>query len=206
MSKITNFDLKWGDFRLHIGSLEILDHQVNIISAPSGSGKTSFFESLVGMHEYGTWGWEYEGMELSNLSPSARRIGYVPQDSVLFSGLTVKENIFSGFKGNLILEQEVVTLANELGLESLLDRDVQSLSGGEKQRVAFVRGLASEPKILILDEPFSALDLALKNRCIELLLDYVERYRLTVIIATHDKTDVTRLGGALLPFLDETQV
>jgi molybdate transport system ATP-binding protein len=155
----------------------------------SGSGKTSFLESLAGLRR-GARGRLKVGERVLldsatgvNLPPEARRMGYVPQDALLFPHLTARENVRFGVrKGRTSRVDEAVAL---LELEPLLERYPATLSGGERQRVALARALATDPALLLLDEPLAALDVALKERVLPYLLRIRDEARVPMLYVTH---------------------
>jgi molybdate transport system ATP-binding protein len=155
----------------------------------SGSGKTSLLESLAGLRR-GARGWlvvrgrtlldSASGVEVP---PEDRRMGYVPQDSLLFPHLTARENVRFGVrKTRPSRVDEAVAL---LELEPLLHRYPATLSGGERQRVALARALATDPALLLLDEPLAALDVALKERVLPYLLRIRDEARVPLLYVTH---------------------
>jgi len=124
------------------------------------------------------------------LSPWKRGVGWVPQEYLLFPHLRVRENLsFAGAS-----PQEVEEVAEFLMVDQLLDRRPQGLSGGEQQRVALGRALLANPKILLLDEPFSALDRPLRNQVASQLRNYVRKKNLLLLLVSHDEADAVALA------------
>ncbi|KFE68851.1 molybdenum ABC transporter ATP-binding protein [Hyalangium minutum] len=155
----------------------------------SGSGKTSLLESLAGLRREARGRLGVGGRVLLDsavgveVPPEARRMGYVPQDSLLFPHLTARENVRFGVrKGRPSRVDEAVAL---LELEPLLHRYPATLSGGERQRVALARALATDPALLLLDEPLAALDVALKERVLPYLLRIRDEARVPMLYVTH---------------------
>ncbi|MDY7227639.1 molybdenum ABC transporter ATP-binding protein [Hyalangium rubrum] len=155
----------------------------------SGSGKTSLLETLAGLRRGARGRLEVGGRVLMDsmagveVPPEARCMGYVPQDSLLFPHLTARENIRFGVrKGRPSRVEEAVAL---LELEPLLHRYPATLSGGERQRVALARALATDPALLLLDEPLAALDVALKERVLPYLLRIRDEARVPLLYVTH---------------------
>jgi molybdate transport system ATP-binding protein len=155
----------------------------------SGSGKTSLLESLAGLRRSAQGRLVVDGRVLLDsgagveVPPEARRMGYVPQDSLLFPHLTARENVRFGVrKGRASRVDEAVAL---LELEPLLHRYPATLSGGERQRVALARALATDPALLLLDEPLAALDVALKERVLPYLLRIRDEARVPMLYVTH---------------------
>lgn len=121
--------------------------------------------------------------------PWARHVGWVPQDSVLFPHLSVRENLGYG------ADAAVDDVADRLGLRSLLDRMPRGLSGGERQRVALGRALARRPRLLLLDEPFSALDRGLRDRIRTETANWCRERTVPAVIVSHDEADLDALGA-----------
>ncbi len=155
----------------------------------SGSGKTSLLEALAGLRR-GARGRVVVREQVLldtaagvDVPPEGRRMGYVPQDSLLFPHLTARENVrFGARPGRGSRVEEAVAL---LELEPLLQRYPATLSGGERQRVALARALATDPALLLLDEPLAALDVALKERVLPYLLRIRDEARVPLLYVTH---------------------
>lgn len=159
------------------------------VFGPSGSGKTSLLETIAGLRRPAEAAIEVGGARFEEsasrvrLSPEARRVGWVPQDLLLFPHLDVRGNLLAGARrGDDVLDSVVSTLE----LAPLLPRDVRTLSGGEKQRVAIGRALCSAPRLLLLDEPLSAVDAALRGRILAFLRRVRERFAVPMLVVSHD--------------------
>ena len=162
-----------GDFKLNQINMEIPEGEYFVLLGRPGSGKTTFLECLCGLNHLNSGKVYIDGKDVTNLEPRKRGIGYVPQDYALFLHLSTKQNIAFSLRSRKIPHEEinrkVLEKASLLEIEHLLTRDVRALSGGEKQRVALARALVMEPKVLLLDEPVSALDESTRNAvCIKL--------------------------------------
>ena len=159
----------------------------------SGSGKTSLLEALAGLRR-GARGRVVVGGRVlldsasrEDVPPERRRMGYVPQDALLFPHLTAAQNVrFGARPGRASRVDEAVEL---LELAPLLHRYPATLSGGEKQRVALARALATDPALLLLDEPLAALDVALKERVLPYLLRVRDEARVPMVYVTHQLVD-----------------
>ncbi|RKH49150.1 molybdenum ABC transporter ATP-binding protein [Corallococcus sp. AB049A] len=168
----------------------------------SGSGKTSLLEVLAGLRRGATGRVVVDGRVLLDtgarvdVPPEARRMGYVPQDALLFPHLTAGQNIRFGVRaGRPSRVDEAVHL---LELEPLLHRYPVTLSGGEKQRVALARALATDPALLLLDEPLAALDIALKERVLPYLLRVRDEARVPLLYVTHQLGEARALAREAL--------
>ncbi|HRH99043.1 MAG TPA: ATP-binding cassette domain-containing protein [Prosthecobacter sp.] len=169
-----------------------------VLMGSTGCGKTTLLEILCGLRPPTSGRVVLDGVDVTNLEPRERGIGYVPQDLALFPGLRVREQI--GFAPKLRgvppeeLDQRVNRLAEQFGIVPLLDRLPDMLSGGEKQRVALARALAAQPKLLLLDEPLSALDESMRAEAVTLLQKVQQDHSLTVLHVTHSSSEAAALG------------
>ena len=189
--------LRQGEFLLQVkeaASVEVLG-----VFGPSGSGKTSLLESIAGIRTPDEGEIRvgdrtlFSSSKRINVPARERHIGYVPQDALLFPNLDVKGNIRYSAKSN-----EFDALVTILDLQSLLDRRVKMLSGGEKQRVAIARALMTRPSILLLDEPLAGVDRSRR----EVILPYILRIRkelhVPLIYVTHDEAELTSIADRVL--------
>jgi molybdate transport system ATP-binding protein len=188
-----------GGFRLDV-QLDIAERSLVALSGVSGSGKTTLLRLISGLAEPdsgeivdGDEKW-FSGSEKINLKTQQRKIGFVFQEFSLFPNMTVCENIeYAGADKNTISE-----LLGLVELENLSERYPATLSGGQKQRVALVRAIARRPKILLLDEPFSTLDAAMKAKLQDELLRIHEKFQITTIIVSHDMSEMYRLCSRMI--------
>jgi molybdate transport system ATP-binding protein len=188
---MTAFDvavaISQGSFRLDFAAS--CEARALALYGPSGSGKTSVLEVIAGIRRPRRGRVAIGGRVLFDAAagvevpPRKRRVGYVPQDALLFPHLDVRRNILYGSPdGDWSGAAPVV---ERLGIAHLITRPVADLSGGERQRVALVRALASRPELLLLDEPLAALDRAMKQVVLGLLIDLRDRLRLPMVYVTH---------------------
>jgi molybdopterin-binding protein len=198
MIAIKNLKVNLGDFLLHNISLNIESGEYFIVVGPTGAGKTVLLESIAGLYpvlEGEVWIGE---KKITGLSPERREIGIVYQDQALFPHLSVEKNIAFGLKMRKCPKHEVRskidTIVGIVGIAHLLNRSPATLSGGEKQKVALARALVTEPKVLLLDEPLSALDPETRERMQEELREIHRRIGLIVIHVTHDFEEAIALG------------
>lgn len=186
------------DFALKDISLEIDRGEYFVLLGQSGSGKTRLLEAIAGLDpSSGTI--YYKKDEISRKNPEHRDIGFVYQDFALFPNLNVEENIiFSGrYRKIEDAAKHFDDIVDFLDLRSLLDRSVSDLSGGEKQRIAIARALYSKPKILLLDEPLSAIDPTFRNTIMKKLKEIHKRYDLTTIHVTHNFREASYLADKI---------
>ncbi len=203
MLKVKNLFLKKGSFVLGKLSFAIEKNSYFVILGKTGSGKTMLLESLAGIQNIeGEIYCSDERMTL--LPPEKRNFGFVYQDFVLFPNMNVRENITFSKKYKKIENKETLLkdLVDFLHIESILDRDVETLSGGEKQRVAIARAIFSRPRLLLLDEPLSAVDPTFRNAIMKSLKDIAKRYDTTIIHVTHNFREASYLADKIAVMLD----
>ncbi|XQW83500.1 ATP-binding cassette domain-containing protein [Thalassotalea piscium] len=197
----------------HSELLVSLNEQVNggeilTIMGPSGSGKSSLLNWLTGTLPSGfvangeVW---LNGQNIDNLPAHLRHIGVLYQDALLFSHLSVAGNItFAMPKGNKKERLEKVEHAlAQFGLAGMGNRHPDNLSGGQQARVALLRMLLSEPKAILLDEPFSKLDAQLRAETRHLVFDQIREHKLPAIMVTHDQGDADAANGKLITLNSE---
>lgn len=167
---------------------------------PSGCGKTTVLRAIAGLQPVLSGTIHIGDREVSGLNfclpPERRRIGMVFQDHALFPNLTVAENVGSGLRrlNSQDRQRNVYQLLSRMGLESHASRYPHELSGGQQQRVALARALAPKPLLLLMDEPFSNLDLDLRERMGQEISDELRLNNLTCVMVTHDQNDAFALG------------
>ncbi len=171
--QIRDVSIRLGEFAVHHASLDIARGEYFVLLGPTGAGKTVLLECVAGLYRPDRGDVFVDGERVNDTAPERRGLGYLPQDYALFPHLTVAQNIAFGMrlrkKPLQEIQRRVGELASLLGITHLLGRGPTHLSGGERQRVALARALAIEPKVLLLDEPLSALDEQTReNLCIEL--------------------------------------
>lgn len=207
MSLIKNLLYKEGDFSLTIPQLELADEGVTSIQGPSGSGKTTLFNILTGILPVSGWSWNFKGEDLAKLSVADRRLGVVFQSYELFPHLSAAENVelvAAARNGGISssLREKISAYKNKLQLEKCWGTKAALLSGGEKQRIAFLRAVISSPRLLLLDEPFSALDENLRSGSREMLREFLKEVSVPVLLITHDAEDVQALAQHQLNIRD----
>lgn len=195
-----------GDFMLDI-RFSIAEGEFVTLFGPSGAGKTTLLRSLAGLVEPDAGSirvngepW-YDSRARITLPPQQRRVGYMFQDYALFPNMSVRGNLeFAQPRG--ADPRRVDELIELMALGEMQHRKPATLSGGQQQRVALARALASEPRLLLLDEPFSALDQTTRVRLQEEVLAMQRRFGITAVMVSHDVGEVFRLSQRVLVLED----
>ena len=199
--ELKSLSKSWKGFRIRSVSLEVRRGEYFVVMGPTGAGKTLLLQLIAGIHYPDSGRIILDGMDVTDLPPERRNVGYVPQNYALFPHMTAGENIAYGLRVRGYSKNEadevVREISRKLGIEELLDRRVSTLSGGEQQRVALARALAIKPKLLLLDEPLSALDAETREEIREYLKDVRRAIGFTAIHVTHDFVEAADLGDRM---------
>lgn len=197
-------------------SLDIEDGEIVSILGPSGCGKTTLLNLILGIVEADEGQILFNGEDLTDVPMEKRGFNIVFQDYALFPNLNVYQNITYGLRNRpgISTQEEVDDLIRLLGLEEHLNKRIDQLSGGQKQRVALARTMVMKPKILLLDEPLSALDGVIKESIKDRIKTIAREYNLTTIIVTHDPEEALTLsdrvmiinGGQIAQFGDPEEI
>ena len=190
MIQIEDLSIDLGEFHLRDISLSIGDGEYMVLLGPTGAGKTVLVECLVGIHRPKAGRILVDGEDITRLYPEERNVGYVPQDYALFPNMNVAQNLAYGLKARKLpaadIQERVERMMGLLGITHLRHRLPLNLSGGEKQRVALGRALVTEPRVLLLDEPLSALDENLRSELAAELRQTQRAVRGTFLHVCHD--------------------
>ncbi|EHP83843.1 ATP-binding cassette domain-containing protein [Methanotorris formicicus] len=200
--KIEDLSIDLGEFKLVDVNLEVKKRDYLTIIGPTGSGKSILLETIAGFYKPEKGRIYLEGEDITNLPPEKRNMSIVYQDYVLFPHKTVFDNIAYGLKKKIKdkekIREEVTQITEVLKISHLLHRKPTTLSGGEQQRVALARALIVKPKLLLMDEPFSALDIKTKENLRKLVKKAISEYETTVLHVTHDFDDVWSLANKVV--------
>jgi ABC-type Fe3+/spermidine/putrescine transport system ATPase subunit len=206
MIEVRGLQLEVGNFRIQGLDLVLPEGGFHVLLGPTGSGKTLILESIAGLRRIQGGRILIQGKEIQHLPPERRGISYVPQDLALFPHLTVRENLRFGVRGpgrsRKAEWDRIFPLVEALRIEPLLDRYPGGLSGGEKQRVALGRALAPSPRLLLLDEPLSALDPGLRSDLQQLIRSLHRTLRFTALHVTHDLEEAYLLADTIIVLID----
>jgi len=201
MLKITDLTIHYANEVILDGvCLEVGTAEVVSLVGPSGEGKTTLLRVIAGIEQAESGSVSVDGTDVTHLPTHKRGIGLVFQDNQLFPHLTVGQNIAYALRGMSKHEQQL--RVNELlalvGLAGLADRDVTVISGGEAKRVAVARSLAANPKVLLLDEPLSGLDVELHDRLLRDLSTLLAQRNTTVVHVTHDHNEASQFADRIV--------
>lgn len=197
-------------------NFSVEDGEIVSILGSSGSGKTTLLNIILGITQPDCGEIRFDGHDITEVSMENRGFNIVFQDYALFPNLNAYENIVYGLKNkpNISTPEEVQELIELLGLKEHLNKNIEQLSGGQKQRVALARTLVMKPKILLLDEPLSALDGVIKESIKDKIKQIAKEYHLTTIIVTHDPEEALSLsdkvmiinGGTILQYAKPDEI
>ena len=201
--KLENINKTFGNYKASDNvSFEIEKGKLIALLGPSGSGKTTILRMIAGLEHQDNGDIYIDGKLVNGVSVQDRGIGFVFQSYALFPYLTVKDNIAYGMKVRKKTREEIDEKVEELlelvGLEGLGKRFPDQLSGGQRQRVAFARALATEPQVLLLDEPFAAIDAKVRKELRRWLKDMIEKLGITSIFVTHDQDEAVEVADELI--------
>ena len=197
-------------------NFSVEDGEIVSILGSSGSGKTTLLNIILGITQPDSGEIFFDTHDITKVSMENRGFNIVFQDYALFPNLNAYENIVYGLrnKPNISTPEEVQELIELLGLKEHLNKNIEQLSGGQKQRVALARTLVMKPKILLLDEPLSALDGVIKESIKDKIKQIAKEYHLTTIIVTHDPEEALSLsdkvmiinGGTILQYANPDEI
>lgn len=190
-------------------SFNIRKNTLTTFLGPSGSGKTTVLRAIAGLNTNVTGKILLEGQEIQQLSTNQRHIGMVFQSYALFPNMTVFDNVAYGLrvqkKRQAAIQQDVQAMLDKVGLRSKQDKYPDQLSGGQKQRVAIARAMVLKPKLLLLDEPLSALDAKIRVSLRQQIRQYQQELGITMLFVTHDQAEAMAISDDIV-VMNEGQV
>ncbi len=192
--QVRSLSARVGEFSLRDLSFEVPRGGYGVVIGPAGSGKTTLLETIAGITPLAGGDVVLDGADVTALPPERRGVGFVYQRGFLFPHLSVEENIAYGAADPSLVR----LIAARFGAEPLLGRAVRGLSGGERQLVAIARAIATRPRILLLDEPFSALDPRRRVIVRREVRALHREWGITVLQVTHDFTEAGLLGDVAI--------
>jgi len=199
--EINNLSFKIGDFSIANYSLEIEKGEYFVLTGANGSGKTTLIKLIAGLYSPLSGLIKINNIDVENIPPWKRNIGYLPQEGLLFPNRTVKENIQFPLEmrkqTKTEIENSVGEIADMLELSELLNRKPQGLSGGEKQKACLARALVCKPDVLLLDEPVSAIDEKAKIIYCEKLKILQKKLKITTLHVSHNSIETKLLADKI---------
>ncbi len=205
--RVENLSVSLDEFELKNINISLDRGDYLTIIGPTGAGKTILLESIIGFHRPETGRIFLDNKDITDELPEKRRIGIVYQEYALMPHMTVRENIAFGLlkKYKARNEKEMVNakveaIASDLNIHHLLERKPDTLSGGEQQRTALARALIVEPRLLLMDEPLSALDQQSRRKTRDLLKGIIKKNGTTVVHITHELEDVWAFASKVAVF------
>jgi ABC-type sugar transport system ATPase subunit len=180
--RVRDLSVRVPGFALRCAGFEVPSGAVGVVTGPTGAGKTTLIESIAGVRRIAGGEILLDGIDVTAQPPDARNVGLVYQAGWLFPHLSVRNNVAYGARNAAVIA-DVTAL---LDLRAVLEKPVGTLSGGERQQVALARALAREPRTLLLDEPFAAMDSALRAHVRSTVLEWAAARGVTTLLVTHD--------------------
>ena len=194
MIRVHELTMRVPGFALNRVTFTVPSGGVAVVTGPTGAGKTTLLETIAGVRSLASGSVTLGDTDVTSLPPEQRDVGLVYQQAWLFPHLSVRDNVAYGAAG----ERIVTELAALLQLEALVHKPVSTLSGGERQLVALARALARDPRTLLLDEPFAAMDGALRTAVRASVLAWAATHGMTTLLVTHDAGEAALPGSLQL--------
>ncbi len=190
-------------------SAEVAKGEVLTVMGPSGAGKSTLLQAIAGQLQapFSVTGQiKINHVVINEIDAHLRKVGIMFQDALLFEHMTVGENIAfampdKAYKNKQLKHDAINALLVAVELDGIADRTVNTLSGGQQARVSLIRTLASEPDVVLLDEPFSKLDVALRSQIRSWTFSQLKARNIPAVLVTHDKDDALAAGGNVIEIL-----
>ena len=199
---ISNLSLRYGSNDvLKDVSLQIQEGELCTLLGPSGCGKSTLLRTIAGLEEFQSGELYLDGRDISSIQPKDRQVGMVFQSYALFPNMTVFDNVAFSLKikkeTKQVIAEKVITMLRLVGLEDKAEHYPAQLSGGQQQRVSLARSLVMEPKVLLLDEPLSALDAKIRKQLQTDIRKLQRKLGITMIFVTHDQEEAMVLSDRI---------
>src|SRR6478736_5095474 len=201
--EIKNVNKNFGDFvALDDINVSLPTGQLTALLGPSGGGKSTLLRIIAGLEKADTGSVEIEGIDATRMAPQKRNVGFVFQHYAVFKHMTVAKNVAFGLEIRNKPKTEIAAKVDELlslvHLSQFAERLPSQLSGGQRQRMALARALAIQPKVLLLDEPFGALDAKVRKELREWLRRLHDEVPVTTVFVTHDQEEALEVAADIL--------
>lgn len=194
MIHVTALTVRVADFALDGATFRVPARGIGVVTGPTGAGKTTLLETIAGVRPIGSGSIMLHDRDVTRMAPEERGVGLVYQQAWLFPHLTVRQNVEYGARDAAVVHE----LVDRLRVRTLLQKPVSTLSGGERQLVALARALARAPRTLLLDEPFAAMDSALRGDIRAAVLSWAAAQEMTTLLVTHDAAEASLPGSVQL--------
>ncbi len=200
---VKNICKKFGDFTAvdHV-SFEVKEGELVALLGPSGCGKSTILRIIAGLETPDSGEIYLTGKDVTSLATQKRKVGFVFQHYALFKHKTVEKNIAFGLEiqkqKKEYIKEKVIELINLVKLQGYEKHYPDQLSGGQRQRVALARALATEPKVLLLDEPFGALDAKVRDNLVRWLSEFHKKFNITAVFVTHDQNEAIKISDKIV--------
>ena len=199
MLELANLSKDWQARMLLRGvSLRVAPGETVAILGPSGSGKSTLLKIVAGLEPLDAGRVLFDGQDITTLAPERRRFALMFQDFALFPHLDVQDNVAFGLVEQGVRKPDArvqaCAMLERFGLQAFARARVTRLSGGEQQRVALARALITQPRVLLLDEPFSALDAELRLQLREEFRQRITEFNIATVLVTHDEAEARAMG------------
>src|SRR3954452_5974564 len=201
--RVQNIGKRYGDFTALDGvSVTVPDGSLTALLGPSGGGKSTLLRVIAGLETPDAGEVQIGGERVTHLPPQQRGVGLVFQHYAAFKHMTVRDNIGFGLRIRKRPKADIKRRVDELlalvHLNGFADRYPSQLSGGQRQRMALARALAVEPRVLLLDEPFGALDVKVRTELREWLRRLHDEVHVTTVLVTHDQEEAMELADRIV--------
>lgn len=179
-----------------------IGQEIRVIIGVNGSGKSTLLKIVAGIVPPDSGSVIFDEQDVTTVAPENRRVGYVPQHPALFNHLSVRDNIVYGLRKGRGSEELLYKVIEMLDLKHVLDKKPLELSGGYKSRVSLARALAPRPRVMLLDEPLSDVDIVLKKKLLPKFREVLKYLKVPVLYVTHDPWEAEQVGETFSVIVD----